>query len=197
MLLSKILLIPCTLVQILQGGLGGQRPTSGSNRPHLFERRGYIFAFSAALLLSACGFEPVHGPGGAGTALQNKIFVAAPDNRNEFDFVAQIEKRLGRTSSAPFTLTYRITTSEKGVGVTPSQETTRYNVFGQVEFEVTQTGTDNVLYSGSVDNFTAYSATALIVGTQSVTRDANQRLMVVLADQVSARLIATAPDWAK
>ena len=56
-------------------------------------------------------------------------------------------------------------------------------------------GSDRVLTQGKVENFTGYSVTSLIVSIQSVTRDANERLMVILADQITARLIATAPDW--
>lgn len=161
-----------------------------------FSRR--LFASTGAcLLVAACGFTPVYGPTGEGNALRNRISIAEPDNRNEFDFVAQVEDRLGHVPNAPYKLSYQITTRDEGVGVTPAQETTRYNVFGTAAYQITPVGSKTPIHTGQVENFTGYSATSLIVGTQSVTRDANRRLMVVLADQVIARLIATAPDWAE
>ena len=154
-----------------------------------------LFLLSAAASLAACGFSPVHGPGGAGTALQGRILVDEPDSRNEFTFVARLEDRLGRAQAPQYALSYQITTKSEGVGITPAQETTRFNLLGTASYQVKPLGSDRVLTQGKVENFTGYSATSLIVSTQSVTRDANERLMVILADQITARLIATAPDW--
>jgi len=149
----------------------------------------------AIMGIVACGFTPVYAPGGAGDGLRGTLLISEPDNRNEFSFVSRLEERLGRAGTAPYTLAYVIETRSEGVGVTPAQETTRYNLFGTVTYSVVDRGSGAILATGKVDNFTGYSATSLIVGTQSVTRDANERLMVILADQVVARLIATAADW--
>lgn len=154
-----------------------------------------LFLITATAGLAACGFTPVHGPGGEGTALRGRILVAAPEDRNAYTLVARLENRLGRAQSAPWLLNYDITTAEKGVGITPAQEITRYNLLGTVKYTLTDRASGDVLYKGVEENFTGYSASALIVGTQSVTRDANERLMVALADQIVTRLIATAPDW--
>lgn len=152
-------------------------------------------ALGAVLLAAACGFSPVYGPDGDAAGLRGEILVDAPDNRNEFVFVARLEERLGRAGAAPYALSYVINTREEGVGITPAQETTRFNLFGTVTYQMTLRGTETVLTQGTVENFTGYSATSLIVSTQTVTRDAHERLMVILADQITARLIATASDW--
>ena len=145
--------------------------------------------------LSACGFSPVYAPGGTGDGLRGSILVDAPDNRKAYTFVGRLEERLGRARAAPYTMAYKIETRSEGVGITPAQETTRYNLFGTVNYTIVEKSTGAVLTSGQVENFTGYSATSLIVGTESVTRDANERLMVLMADQIVARLIATSPDW--
>ena len=155
----------------------------------------HLFLFATLAALAACGFTPVYGPNGAGKGLNGAILVSEPSDRNAFIFVGRLEERLGQPQSARYKLDYKITTSTIGVGITPEQETTRYNLFGKVDYSITERATGSVVATGTVDNFTGYSATSLIVGTQSVTRDANQRLMVILADQIVARLIATAPDW--
>jgi len=147
------------------------------------------------LVLAACGFSPVYGPGGAGAGLQGSILVAEPQDHNGFVFVARLERRLGQPQNAPYLLDFRLTTRSDGVGVTPAQEITRYNLFGTVNYTVTDRATNAVVFSGAESNFTGYSATSLIVGSQSVNRDANERLMTILADQIVTRLIATSPDW--
>ena len=158
-----------------------------------FFRRAFLIA--ALSVLAACGFAPVYAPGGAGDGLRGAILVAEPGNRNAFTFVARLEQRLGQPQNPPYALAYAIRTRVDGVGITPEQETTRYNLFGAVDYTVTDQASSTVVTSGTVNNFTGYSATSLIVGTQSVTRDANERLMVILADQIVTRLIATSPDW--
>ncbi len=150
---------------------------------------------SGLSFLAACGFTPVYGPGGAGEGLQGSILVAEPDTRNAFVFVARLEDRLGQPQNAPYLLAYDIDTRSEGVGITPAQETTRYNLFGTVTYTITDRATETVVFQGREKNFTGYSATSLIVGTQSVTRDANERLMTALADQIVTRLIATSKDW--
>jgi len=154
-----------------------------------------VFAATLLSLLTACGFSPVYAPGGVGDGLRGSILVDAPDDRNGFVFVARMEERLGRAQAARYTMAYDIVTRSEGVGITPAQETTRFNLFGTVTYTIIDTTTGKPVTTGQVENFTGYSATSLIVGTQSVTRDANERLMVVLADQIVARLIATAPEW--
>ena len=159
--------------------------------------RRLFLTLAAVAALAGCGFTPVYGPDGVGTGLRGEILVDAPDDRNAFDLVARLEQRLGRGQAASYALGYQITTRSEGVGITTEQETTRYNIFGTVSYTLTDLSGGAVLASGTVQNFTGYSATSLIVGTRSTTRDANARLMISLADQIVARLIATAPDWRK
>ncbi len=66
----------------------------------LSDRRTFL-AFLAAGALGACGFTPVYGPGGTGEGLRGAITIAAPDDREGFELVKQLENRLGRNLSAP------------------------------------------------------------------------------------------------
>ena len=179
----------------LNGSAGNGNDLTSKSKPRGRRTRRNILAAGLVALLASCGFTPVYGPNGDAQDLRGSILVDAPDNRNEFTFVSRLEERLGRAQSAPYTLSYVLTTREDGVGITPAQETTRFNLFGTARYRVNLRGTDQVLTQGTVENFTGYSATSLIVSTQTVTRDAHERLMVILADQVTARLIATASDW--
>ena len=154
-----------------------------------------IFLGGTVAAVAGCGFAPVYGTRGSAEGLRGSIQVAAPEDRDAFVFVAHLEERLGQPSAAAYDLGYDIAVDEEGVGITPSQETTRYNVLGRVDYEVTDKATGRAVHAGSVEGFTGYSATGSIVGTLAATRDARERLMIALADQIVARLIASVPDW--
>lgn len=184
-------------LKISRGGVGGQSPTTAQ---HLTRRA--LLCSGTMAALAGCGFTPVHGPGGTDTAnapsLRGAILADAPADRNAFVFVGQFEERLGRATTAPrYHLRYTIRTRRAGVGITPARETTRFNLFGVVDYVVIDAATDAVATKGLVENFVGFSATSLIVSTQAAERDANERLMVILADQIVTRLLATAPDWAE
>lgn len=159
-----------------------------------YKRRTLI---TCLLALGACGFQPAYGPTGPASKLQGNIEVTAPDTRNGFDFVRRLEERLGQPQAAQYTLSYTLSLTEDGLGVTPAQSITRYNVLGAADFALREIGTGVVVQSGKVDSFTSYSATGTTVSTQTAKRAAYARLMIILADQVTTRLIATSGAWAK
>ena len=157
-----------------------------------------ILALGSVLgAVAACGFTPAYAPGGAATKLQSGIAFDAPIDKDGFDMVERLEQRLGRSQAPLYKLAYRTETTAIGVGITPDAATTRFNITGSATYTVTDRGTDVVLTSGTVQSFTAYSATGTTVSTLTAQRDASSRLMRLLADQIVARLIATSGAWAK
>ena len=158
----------------------------------LLSKRAFLLS---GLALGACGFTPVYGPNGAAKGLPGAVAIMAPDNRNSYDLVKRLEERLGRESGARYTLGYQITTREEGLGITPDQETKRLQVRGAIVYTLTDETTGLVVDQGSVSTFTSYSAEGSTISTASTKRDAYRRLMVALADLITNRLIATAPDW--
>ena len=166
----------------------------------LYNRRKIVLMLSAlgALgTLGACGFQPAYGPSGPATNLQGAIEVDAPNTRDGFNFVRHLEERLGQPQAAKFALSYTLSLSEDDLGITPAQSITRYNVLGAVDYALRETNTGTVVHSGSVNAFTSYSATGTTVSTQTAKRAAYARLMVILADQITTRLIATSAGWAQ
>lgn len=158
-----------------------------------FDRRSFLIL---PLALAACGFTPVYGPGGAGTALRGRVRVQAPDSPDSYLLVRTLEDRLGRAAGTPaYELSYTLTTETEGQAVTASNETTRYSLVGRVDYTLTSVATGTIAASGQVENFTGYSATGSTVETLAGERDASERLMTILADQVVTRLYAT-PDLA-
>lgn len=159
-----------------------------------YKRRTLILGL---LALGACGFQPAYGPNGPAAGLQGSIEVAAPDTRNGFNFVRRLEERLGQPQAAKYALSYTLALSEDDLGITQTQAITRYNVLGAADYALREVGTGLVVHSGKVDAFTSYSATGTTVSTSTAKRAAYARLMIILADQITTRLLATSGVWAK
>ncbi len=162
----------------------------------LYNRRLFLTALlGQGLLLGGCGFKPLYGAGGPASGLAGAIEVQPPAERDEYELVKRLEERLGQPSSARFRLGYRVETREEASGYTINAETTRKQVFGTVTFTLTDIATGQVVQSGSVTSFVSYSQQGTTVSTASGALDAHRRLMVALADLLTTRLIAGAPDW--
>ena len=155
----------------------------------LFNRRTLL---ALPLALAACGFSPVYGPGSSGARLQNSVLVDAPGNRDAFLVTRRIEERLGRAGEpAAYTLALTVTSSSSGLAVDSGGSITRYNLLGRANYALRDTATGQIVTSGSVDNFTGFSTTGTTMATFAAQRDAQERLMTILADQVIARLLAS------
>ena len=156
------------------------------------DRRQFLLGL-AALPLAACGFTPAYGPGGGATKLRGRVAVQAPTTRQDFDFVARIESRLGRPQAAAYDLTYTINATRQSGGITADNETTRYTLRGTADWTLTDRATDTRVAGGSVRAFASWSATGTTVAGLAAEDDAARRLAVMLADQVITRLLAAAP----
>jgi len=155
------------------------------------DRRLFLLGL-AALPLAGCGFQPAYGTGGVAEKLRGRVLVDAPDDRNGFTLVSRLEDRLGRAQAPAYRLSCAIETDTDELAITTAQEITRYNVIGRVAYTLTDAGSGAVLTQGTVDSFTGYSATGTTVSTLVAERDAYERLMIILADQIVTRLIAAA-----
>lgn len=158
----------------------------------LSDRRTLVLGL-LALPLAGCGFTPVYGPGGAGGLLQNRLRADDPADKDAFDLVARLENRLGRPGTTALRLKYEISVAEEGIAATADRFASRVQLVGQVRFSVLQG--DRPLTESKVDAFTAYSTTSTPLATRAAAEDARQRLMVILADGIVARLMAGARQW--
>ena len=152
-----------------------------------FDRR--LFLLSSAAL-AGCGFAPAYGPNGAATRLQNSILVDEPSERPAYLLTRRFEERLGRATPGIYGLSYSISLDEQPIAITANNVITRYNILGSVTYALRDLDSERVLTSGKVENFTSYSAAGTTVATQSAQRDAEERLMLILTDQMITRLTA-------
>ena len=158
------------------------------------DRRTFLTLLAVAPL-AGCGFAPVYAPGGTGQALRGQVLVAAPDTRLGFELVARLEERLGLPQAETYRLDYVIETSESDLAITGTNDITRINIQGNVRFSLVDIATGAERLTGTVSTFTAYSTTSTAVATAAARRDAEDRLMHVLADQVMSRLLASSSRW--
>ena len=164
------------------------RETSG------LDRRSLILM---PLALAACGFKPAYGPGGVAEGLRGKVRANDPTDKDAFDFVDRIEQRLSRPRDARYDLAYEIKTDPIGVGYTPDSTITRYNLTGSIDWTLTDHASAQRVTGGRVENFTSWSATGSTVAGVAAEEDARRRLMIILADEIVQRMLATAGAWMK
>ncbi|WP_309664571.1 LPS assembly lipoprotein LptE [Tabrizicola sp.] len=157
-----------------------------------FNRRSLILL---PVALAACGFTPAYAPGGAANKLLGTVWVQDPTDKYGFDLVERLEERLGRPEDRRYDLAYTITTEAVGVGITTENQITRFNLKGVIDYTFSDHATGERLAGGRVQSFTAYSATGSTVAGLAAEEDAALRLMRILADQITARLIAASASF--
>ena len=142
----------------------------------------------AALALAGCDLVPVNGANTKFQLLRNTVLVQAPTNRVEFELVRNLEVQLGQAVSKLYDLKYKLSVDEDIVVVSAAQEINRFSLVGLLEYSLVDSG-GVVLLTETAKSFTGYSATGTTVATQRSKRDAYDRLMVILAKQVSNSLL--------
>lgn len=143
------------------------------------------------LLVSGCGFAPVHGTSGHGQNLQNQLSIASPTNSDAFILVQELESRLGRNGDR-YRLNYGINVGSERTIVAKAGDTIRYHLVGIVNYTLIDSHSNAIVAQGQTQNFTGYSTTGSTVETRSAEDSARERLMRILAEQVAKRLYAAA-----
>jgi len=163
----------------------------------LSDRRKFL-ALAGAGLLAGCGFTPVYKSGTAASDLHGKITIGVVKGRQGFELRERLENRLGFAGeNAPYMLNFTLKTVATGLAVTKDEGTTRFNLEGIAAFTIKSSTTGAVLYTDSVKNVTAYSATSETYPSRVAELDANVRLAQSLAEQIANRIAITAKGWHK
>lgn len=153
----------------------------------LSDRRAILLG---ALALAGCGFRPVYGEGGSGRALRQAVRAADPVSPEDFHFVAALDEVLGRPDSPRYDLAYAIALREEGAGTVQGLGATRMQVFGTLDFTLTDIATGATVAQGQVSGDSAYSSTGTQLATLTAAEDARLRLMRMLAERLVTRLYA-------
>ena len=159
----------------------------------LYNRRRFGVVLAAAAL-AGCGFTPVYGPDGTGAALLGQLSLDPPQDRNAYLLRRRIEERLGQATAGAWRLSTQIKTDDIGLGFTTDGDITRYNINGTTDYTLRRTGSSKIFRQGKIQHFTSYSATGTTVATLAAKRDAEVRLMTILADQIIDQLLIISED---
>lgn len=155
----------------------------------LYSRRSLL---ALPLALAACGFTPVYGVDGTGTKLRGQVFVQEPKTQAGYLITRHLETQLGRGGSdARYGLDLVISLDDDELAIDDNGDTERFDIIGIVEYSLRDNTTGAVVTSGQVENFTGFSTTGTTVSTLASERDAVERLMVILGDQIVTKLYAT------
>lgn len=161
------------------------------------DRRSLLLSL-AALPLAACGFQPVYRKDGAASRLKGQIRFNLIDSRNGFILLEHLETRLGRPVGEPrFEATITLGTVEEELVLATASSLSRFTLNGRAQVKVTDTQTGTEVFNDSFRETTGYTASAETAVTTAGKRDANDRLMRAMAEQIVLRLTATAQSWAK
>ena len=147
---------------------------------------------AAALLLAGCGFTPAYAPDGAGAELAGQIALPAPQDRNQQLLQDRFRERMGAGST--YWLETTVTVDTEGLGSTSDGSTTLYQLVGEVDYALIDGATREPMLIGAVEGFASYSASGSTVSTATAERDATERLMVILADQMIDALLLRWPE---
>ena len=112
----------------------------------------------------------------------------APADEEGSALVRRLEDRLGTPREADLVLAAQIRIGETAVGFLSGGEISRFNVEGQVDWQLTDS-TGTAVMTGRERGFTSYAATSTTVATTSARRDARRRLMVILADHIATSIL--------
>lgn len=152
------------------------------------DRRGVLAGLGALTLTSACGFRPVYGNGGTGQALRGAIRLDDPVSRADFQFLGAVEDLIGRPTEPRYALAYTIEQRRSGGGNVQDFGATRVQIFGTLDFVVTDILTGAERAAGQITGNTAYSTTGTQFASRTAAEDAELRLMRMLADRLVTRL---------
>ena len=141
----------------------------------------------AAFLLAACGFSPALAPPSGGPLPAYRL--AEPADRNGFLYAAALEDRLGPADPGAPRLDYSIAVTQAVIAVSQRENARRVQETGSVSWRVTDAA-GGVIASGTEEGFTAWSATGTTLSVRASERDAEERLMRLLADRTVTALIA-------
>ena len=144
-----------------------------------------LAALTVIVGLAGCGFTPVYGAGSSVGRALSDIKLEAPNTREEYLFVRNMEQRLTRNPTAQTTLKYNISVAANGLDLMGAN---RSQLLGNVSYQLISQGDGQVIASGSVESFTSFSP--LDNFPLVAISDARERLVNILADRVVSDLMA-------
>ncbi|MFA6279561.1 MAG: LPS assembly lipoprotein LptE [Bdellovibrionales bacterium] len=145
------------------------------------------------LLLSACGFSPIYGDHAgshAVTASMSDVFIESIDGQDGQFLRNKLIDRLyfhGRPAAPKAFLTVVLTSTEVGLGVQKDATTSRSQLEMNASYRLVGKDKKN-LFSGTAHSVASYSRLTAQFGTLATQRDAYERALNEIGEQIAGRL---------
>ena len=158
------------------------------------------FLISSALLLSACGFSPLHGTNGTAAPLANIDIDTVKgsnvvDNQAGFFVTQRLRDRIGtQTDAAPYRLEITPSYRRRRLGLTNADVASRYDITVTARWNLIDTKSGKRLSQGNTSAVTTFGApdgpfgviTADNVGVEQAAQETADKLILDLARYFAA-----------
>jgi len=162
----------------------------------LSSRRNFLLLLGAAPL-AACGYQPVYQKGSVARGLQGNLNFNLIDSREGFMLLEALEKRFGAGgASAQYDVTINLMLAESDLILTVATGLSRVTIDGIAKVKVTDRSTGDEVFGEKIRDVIGYSANEETLATATSRRDARDKLIRALAEQITLRLSASAEGWA-
>jgi LPS-assembly lipoprotein len=167
----------------------------------LYERRKFLLMLGASPM-AGCGFQPVYKQSGAARALHGNLYFNLIESREGFALLERLESRLGAGGSAArYAVNVELIFEETEMVLTAATAlitfTARNTVKGIAKLSITDRTTGAEVFTDKLRDSVGYSSNEETLASDSSKRDAYDRLVLALADQIVLRLSSTAESWAE
>lgn len=142
----------------------------------------------AAVLLAGCRLEPLYGRGDSPEALPRAVDLTVGTGRRGDVFRRAMARRLRLTPDARHALSVELTIVERGLAITRAGDVTRYNLYGSARYVLTDRTGALPPVEETVQAVVGYSALLSPFATRVAQEDAEERVLVSLADRVFSRI---------
>ena len=160
-----------------------------------FDRR-TVLALLAGLAAAGCRFEPAMRKGRPAASLPGQFEVFVPGDRTAYLLEERLSTRLGSSGDLPgYALMVEFEISEGKAAAGGSGGVDRIALSGTARYTVSDPASTDRLTEGFVRGSVTFSSIEEIIAADAARRDAEQRLVNLIADRIVTRLTMTSGDW--
>ena len=150
---------------------------------------------AAALLLSACGFQPLYGSPGDGRPGPAEelaaIRIAPLPDRTGQQMHNLLRDRLnpnGQPRDAAYLLVIALSEAKQELGIRKDETATRANLILSADFSLREAASQKVLFSGVASSTNSYNILTNHFATLFAEKDARERALRELSEDIRTRL---------
>jgi LPS-assembly lipoprotein len=153
-----------------------------------------IFVLAGASLLAGCGLRPLYGRNAVGAGVADafaatKVEVIADRTGQVLrNYLVQRLNPAGRPGAERYRLKVTLGEREQDINIISDQTTTRNNLLVAAGFVLSDAATGNPLFSDTLRVTTSFNVVSDQFATLTAERDARDRALLQIADEIRTRL---------